>query len=257
MTAPTIAWPINPSRDEDVVNDITSPLTTSTVRRDEFDYKCDMEIYMIKYKKAMREEEEWETCSDKVYNFLLIHCPPDLEEVLKTVTNWDSVSASENSMRLLAMIRDVSYDNTGAKQTVMTFVELTIELFIFCQQVGMSNDEFAIMFKAYVEALTAHGVTPWHHPALMQKHWDLLLAARMLVETQMSADREVKVAKELEAEARKIEDDKFLACLFVIMADSKQYWELKLKLSNTFVFGGGDYLKNLTESLDLLNNFNP
>ena len=96
------------------------------------------------------------------------------------------------------------------------------------------------MFKAYVKALTAHGGTPWHHPALMQKHWDLLLAERMLVETQMSADREVEVAKELEAEARKIANEKLLACLFISMADKKQYWELKLKLSNTFVFGGDD-----------------
>ena len=194
---------------------------------------------MIKYKKSMREEEEWETCSAKIYNLLLIHCPPYLEEVLKTMTNWDLVSASDNSMGLLVMIRDVSHDKTGEKQTVMTFFELTIELFTFFQQVGMSNDEYAIMFKAYVEALTAHGGTPWHYPALMQKHWDLLLAARMLVETQISADCDVKVAKELEAEARKIADDEFLACLFIRMADSKRYWELNLKLSNTFVFGGG------------------
>ena len=113
------------------------------------------------------------------------------------------------------------------------------------------------MFKAYVEALTAYGGTPWYHPALMQKHWDLLLAARMFVETQMSADREVKVAKKLEAEARKIADDEFLACLFIRMADSKRYWELKLKLYNTFLFGGDDYPKNLTEDLALLKNFNP
>ena len=77
MRAPTIAWLINPSRDEDVFDDSTSPPTTSTFRRDEFDYNCDMEIYMIKYKKDMREEEEWETCSAKIYNLLLIHCPPD------------------------------------------------------------------------------------------------------------------------------------------------------------------------------------
>ena len=116
---------------------------------DEFNYKCDMEIYIVKYKKAMREEEEWETCSAKIYNLLLIHCLPDLEEVLKTVTTWDLVSASENAMGLLAMIRDVSHNKTGANQTVMTFVESTIEFFTFCQKVGMSNDEYAIMFKAY------------------------------------------------------------------------------------------------------------
>ena len=77
------------------------------------------------------------------------------------------------------------------------------------------------MFKAYVEALTAHGGTPWHHPALMQKHWDLLLEERMLVKTQMLDNREVEVAKELEAEARNIADNEFLACLFISMADSK------------------------------------
>ena len=59
MTAPTIVWPVKPSRDEDVVDDCTSPPTTTTVKRDEFDYKCDMEIYMVKYKKAMRKKEEW------------------------------------------------------------------------------------------------------------------------------------------------------------------------------------------------------
>ena len=57
------------------------------------------------------------------------------------MTNWDLVSASENAMGLLTMIRDVSHDKTGAKQTVMKFVESTIEFFTFCQQVGMSNDE--------------------------------------------------------------------------------------------------------------------
>ena len=141
MTAPTIEYPRNPSRDEDVFDDSTSPPTMSTVRRDDFDYKCDMEIYMIKYKKAKREEEEWETCSAKIYNLLLVHCPLDLEEVLKTMTNWGLFSASEDAMGLLAMIRDVSHDKTGAKQTVMTFFESTIEFFTFCQQVGMSNDE--------------------------------------------------------------------------------------------------------------------
>ena len=123
MTAPTIAWPIKPSRDEDVVDDSTSPTTTKNISIDEFDYKCDMEIYMVKYKKAMREEEEWETYSAKIYNLLLIHFPPDLEKVLKTMTSWDSVSASEDAIGMLAMICDVSHDKTGAKQTVMTFVE--------------------------------------------------------------------------------------------------------------------------------------
>ena len=98
--------------------------------------------------KAMREEEEWETCYAKIYNLLLIHCPLDLEEVLKTMTNWDSVRASEDTMGLLAMIRNVSHDKTGTKQTVMLFIKLTIEFFTFCQQVSMSNDMYAIMFKA-------------------------------------------------------------------------------------------------------------
>ena len=173
------------------------------------------------------------------------------------MTNWDSVRASENAMVMLARVHDVSQDKTEAKQTVMTFVESTIEFFTFCQQVGMSNDEYAIMFKAYVKALTAHGGTPWHNSALTQKHWNLLLAARMLVKTQMLADREVEVAKELEAEARKIADDEFLVCLFISMADSKKYWELKLKLSNTFLFGEDDCPKNLTETLALLKNFKP
>ena len=137
MMALTIAWPIKPSRDEDVFDDITSPPNKTTVKRYEFDYKCDMEIYMVKYKNATHEEEEWETCSSKIYNLLLIHCPPDLEEVLKTMTNLDSVSASEDAMGLLAMIRNVLHNKTGAKQTVMTFVKSTIEFFTVCQQVGM------------------------------------------------------------------------------------------------------------------------
>ena len=137
--------------------------------------------------------------------------------------NWDSVSASDNAMGMLAMIRDVSHDKTGAKHTVMTFVESKIEFFTLCQQVGMSNDKYAIMFKSYFEALMEHGGTPWHHPELMQKNWDQLLAARMLAKTQMLADLEVEVDKELEAEARKIADEEFLACLFISMADSKRY----------------------------------
>ena len=72
-----------------------------------------MEIYMVKYKNVMRKEEEWETCSAKIYNLLLVHCPPDLEEVLKTMTNWGLFSASEDAMGLLAMIRDVLHYKIG------------------------------------------------------------------------------------------------------------------------------------------------
>jgi hypothetical protein len=89
--------------------------------------KAQMDIYMIHYKHWLEETRQWKNNRARLYALILQHCPPDLEEVLKTMSPWKTVSSGYDAVGLLRMVKNVAHDQTEAKQTVMGFVESTAE----------------------------------------------------------------------------------------------------------------------------------
>ena len=53
----------------------------------------------------------------------------------------------------------------------------------------------------------------------------------------------------------KAADNEFLACQFILGADSKRYKRLKTGLGNRFVFGNDDYPNDVTQALAILENY--
>ena len=96
----------------------------------------------------------------RLYALILQHCPPDLEEVLKTMSPWKTVSTGYDAIGLLEMGKDVAHDQTEAKQTVMGFVESTAELFTYYRGEKVSGDDYSIMSNASVESIKAHSGKP-------------------------------------------------------------------------------------------------
>ena len=93
--------------------------------------KAQIDIYMIHCKVWLEETRQWINNRARLYALIFQHCPPDLEEVLKTMSPWKMVSSEYNAIGLLKMMKDVAHDQTEAKQTVMRFVESTAELFTY------------------------------------------------------------------------------------------------------------------------------
>ena len=112
----------------------------------------------------------WKTNQSRIYALVLMHCPPNLKEVLKTLSTWNVVQDDQDAIRLLKMICNVVHDQTEAKQTVMGFVESIAELFTYHQSEKESDDDYSIMFNAMVELIKANGRQPWRHLKLANLH---------------------------------------------------------------------------------------
>ena len=72
----------------------------------------------------------WDVNHAKIFALVLEHCPPDLKEVLKTLSAWDKVEEEQDAIELLKLVRDVAMDKAETKQTVMSYVESFLELFL-------------------------------------------------------------------------------------------------------------------------------
>ena len=106
----------------------------------------------------------------KLYALVLMHCPPDPEEILKKMSAWNVVSKAHNAVGLLKVVRDVAHDQTDMKQTVMGFVESTTKLFTYHQDENLSNNNYSIKFNTTIESIGAHGGQPWHHSGPASLH---------------------------------------------------------------------------------------
>ena len=102
---------------------------------------------MIHYKQWIVNSAAWETSRAKIFALVLEHCPPDLEEVLKTLSSWTKVHDDQDAIKLLKMVRNVALDQTETKQTVMSYVESSYELFTFHQDKHDTLDKYSIMFN--------------------------------------------------------------------------------------------------------------
>ena len=103
LAEPTLIEPTRPSLREEFENAERGPVPdpdnpgqtiegdiTMTRTREVPDtrMKSLMDIYMIHYKVWLEETRQWKNNRARLYALILQHCPPDLEEVLKTMSPW-------------------------------------------------------------------------------------------------------------------------------------------------------------------------
>ena len=127
MVEPTMEEPVIPTSTEDVVTKVKDKTsgemisTMTTMNKESSVVQMKMAVHMILYKVWMEESRAWESNSTWLYNLILMHCPPNLKEVLKTMSSWKAVSEDQDAIGLLKMVHNVAHDQTEAKQMVMGF----------------------------------------------------------------------------------------------------------------------------------------
>ena len=132
MTEPVYEEPVVPTTEVEYDKKVTikndeGNNVESTIKDTHTKYaavlKFEFEMYLLKMKDWMEVTKNWETCKARVYTLILVHCPPDLEEILKTMSPWPTVRDGRDAMGLLRMVRDVAHGQTKAKHTVIGFME--------------------------------------------------------------------------------------------------------------------------------------
>ena len=146
-------------------------------------------------------------------------------------------------------------EKTETKQTVMSYVESFLELFIYHQGKKDTLDYYSIMFKANVDSIKAHEGQPWHHPKLAKGLGDEHRASMINKEASVTYGRLAEIIKIADKKGQDDADDEMLACMFILGEDNGRFKEVKKSFSNAFTFGSDDYPKNITSALALLKNF--
>ena len=187
----------------------------------------DQGIWMIHYKQWIVDSTAWATNRAKIFALVLEHCPPDLEEVLKTLSSWVKVHDEQDAIELLKMVRNVALDQTETKQTVMSYVESSYELFTFHQDKHDTLDNYSIMFKAIVDSIEAHGGRPWHHPKLAKERADIIRVRMLKAEGGCSQSRLDEIIAAADKKGEEEADDEMLSCQFILGADNGRFKEVK------------------------------
>ena len=115
--------------------EMTSRLTAGMLNIavvDDIDYSDEMDLYKIDKCKSESSAENWEENIAKGYNLVLQHCPAELEADLKNQDAWEEVEDTRSVVRLLTLIRDLQYNKTDRKRSIIATVEADFELFAGC-----------------------------------------------------------------------------------------------------------------------------
>ena len=102
-------------------------------------------------------------------------------------------------------------DKTETKQTVMSYVESFLELFLYHQGKKDTLDYYSIMFKANVDTVKAHVGQPWHHPKLAKGLGDEHWASMMKKEGSVTSGRLAEIIKIADKKGQDDADDEMLA----------------------------------------------
>ena len=101
---------------------------------------------------------------------MLQHCPAELEAKLKNQDAWGEVKDTRSVVRLLTLIRDLQYNKTDHKRSIMAMVEADFELFAGFQKKNHSTDAYYKVFTLTVDTINVNGgMTGWH-PKLFKIH---------------------------------------------------------------------------------------
>ena len=94
---------------------------------------------------------------------MLQHCPAELEAELKNQDAWGEVQETRSVVRLLTLIRDLQYNNTDRKRSIMTTAKADFKLFSGCQKKNQSTDVYYKVFTLTVNTINANeGMAGWH-----------------------------------------------------------------------------------------------
>ena len=107
MVAPVYTEPPRPVREYKSTTDSTGAVTINLPRValvNDYIFKIDCEEFSSDKKLWKEKVAAWKENNAKMFNLVLLHCPRELEEVLKTLTKWNAARLGQDAILLLGLI---------------------------------------------------------------------------------------------------------------------------------------------------------
>ena len=99
---------------------------------------------------------------------MLQHCPDELETELRNQEAWATIDAARSVVNLLILIRDIQYNKTNCKRSIMATVQANFDLYTCSQNWNQSTDNFYKVFTSTVDTINANGGQAGLHPVVYQ-----------------------------------------------------------------------------------------
>ena len=147
------------------------------------------------------------------------------------------VENTRSVVRLLTLIRDLQYNKTDRKRSIMATVEAYFELFAGCQKKNQSTDAYYKVFTSTVDTINANGGMAGWNPKLFKIHQEATMAMQEMAIAQMDGPALAEERIRIKEEASKLVCAEYLACLFLLLADDEQFKTLKKTLYNNLLLG--------------------
>ena len=87
------------------------------------DYQATMDEYLSKKRRYDVQLENWDKNNAKGYYLMLQHCPKELEAELWNQDSWNTAEEAIIVIKILILIRDLSFNKTDRKRSIMATVD--------------------------------------------------------------------------------------------------------------------------------------
>jgi Reverse transcriptase (RNA-dependent DNA polymerase)/Zinc knuckle len=178
-----------------------------------------------------------------LYALVLGQCSEALREKLRAMAEWEALSATQDGLALMRMVRTVAFNHESTKFVVHSIAENMGKVWRCIQESHETNQAYLDRFTNVVAVVEQTGGELGHNPGVER----FLANERGLDYDVMDADDAAAVrddAKEL-----------FLATIFLLNADRRRYKELQLVTQNDYTRGTNKYPRTMVGAYELLNGY--
>ena len=107
------------------------------------------------------------------YALVLQHCPKEFQAKLNKQEVWAAINDPTGVVRLIVLIRDLKYNKSGRKRSIVTTVKADFDLYS-CAQEGKTTDEYYKIFVSNMDTINANGGSTGLHPSVFKKYLALM-----------------------------------------------------------------------------------
>ena len=160
------------------------------------------------YDEYRKSKKSWEDAKPRLYQLILSHCHPDMEQKLQASERFDRINQNQDPVALLQLVRSIAHKHDDVKGGTMSIVEHDMALFTCYQRPHWTNIEYYNLFKTARDVVKIHVGQAGFNKGLYKKTLEEIKLEAGLGDSDDATD-------EMRQRALKDSCNKYLGCLFV------------------------------------------
>lgn len=216
-----------------------------------------------------RNDNDWETYFENtkhwgkinmyIYNYMLSICDPRMKERLQGQDDFADITAQQDGIRLLTLIRSICHRKEGGSMSVAARVEFDVQVHTACQKEKETLQTYAQRFIQMMEVSDSNGAKIGSHQTAMIYEYLKEYAEKNGVDITSGIEEAVKdktvFTDTVVEEATKKAREAYRAALLLVLADRRRFSGLKDDLRKKYLLGEDKYPRSIAEAVRLLDQY--